>query len=90
MATHLMAALRPPEQRFVGWRAMETFLVRVWTPDGEESPEGIRGTAVHLGSGRSVTYTESEALISFLVRAASAGDRGDMVFMPITTITEED
>lgn len=53
---------------------METFLVRVWTPDGGERPEGLRGTAVHLGSGQSVTYTHAEALISFLVEAA-AGDR---------------
>jgi hypothetical protein len=54
---------------------METFLVRVWTPDGEERPEGMRGTAVHLSSGHSVTYTHPEALISFLVEAAAAGDR---------------
>ncbi len=54
---------------------METFLVRVWRPDGGERPEGLRGTAVHLPSGRSLTYTESEALISFLVEAAAAGAR---------------
>jgi hypothetical protein len=54
---------------------METFLVRVWKPDGEERPEGMRGTAVHLSSGESVTYTHAEALISFLVEAATAGDR---------------
>jgi hypothetical protein len=55
---------------------METFLVRVWTPDGEERPEGMRGTAVHLGSGQTVTYTHAEALIRFLVEAAAAGHRG--------------
>jgi hypothetical protein len=55
---------------------METFLVRVWTPDGEERPEGMRGTAVHLSSGQSVTYTHAEALIGFLVEAAAGGDRG--------------
>jgi hypothetical protein len=60
---------------------METFLVRVWTPDGEERPEGMRGTAVHLSSGRSVTYTHAEALISFLAEAASGGDR-DRPAMP--------
>lgn len=52
---------------------METFLVRVWTPDGDERPEGMRGTAVHLSSGRSRTYTHADALISFLVEAAAAG-----------------
>ena len=31
---------------------METFLVRVWTTDGDERPEGMRGTAVHLGWDR--------------------------------------
>jgi hypothetical protein len=55
---------------------METFLVRVWTPDGGERPAGMRGTAVHLSSGRSRTYTHAEALISFLVEAASAAGRG--------------
>ncbi len=55
---------------------METFLVRVWTTDGDERPEGMRGTAVHLGSGQTVTYTHAEALIRFLVdAAAAAGDR---------------
>lgn len=53
---------------------METFLVRVWTPDGAERAEGIRGTAVHLSSGRSITYTRSERLISFLAEAASDAD----------------
>ena len=54
---------------------METFLVRVWTPDGGERPEGMRGTAVHLSSGESLTYTHAVALISFLVEAAAGGDR---------------
>jgi hypothetical protein len=54
---------------------METFLVRVWTPDGDESLDGMRGTAVHLTSGWSVTFTESDALISFLAEAAGAGGR---------------
>jgi hypothetical protein len=53
---------------------METFLVRVWTPDGKERPAGMRGTAAHVSSGRQVTFTESEALIRFLIEAASAGD----------------
>ena len=53
---------------------METFLVRVWTMDGEKQPEGVRGTAVHLRSGLSMTYTEPGALIDFLTDAAAAGD----------------
>jgi hypothetical protein len=50
---------------------MDTFLVRVWRPDGEERPEGLRGTAVHVISGRAVTFTGPEALVRFL---ADAGD----------------
>ncbi|MEO8897322.1 MAG: hypothetical protein ABI352_07015 [Candidatus Dormibacter sp.] len=61
---------------------METFLVRIWTPDGEERSEGMRGTAVHLSSGRSVTYTHAEALISFLGQAASGGDRDQPALPP--------
>ncbi len=45
---------------------METFVVRVWKPGAEDRPEGLRGTATHLGSGVSVVYTEPEALIRFL------------------------
>ena len=54
---------------------MDTFLVRVWRPDGEERPEGLRGTAVHLSSGREVTFTEPAALVTFLADAgASEGE----------------
>ncbi len=52
---------------------MDTFLVRVWRPDGEERPEGLRGTAVHLSSGREVTFTEPQALVRFLADAGSSG-----------------
>jgi hypothetical protein len=53
---------------------MDTFLVRVWRPDGGERSEGLRGTAVHVSSGREVTFTEPEALVSFLADAGgSAG-----------------
>ena len=51
---------------------MDTFLVRVWRPDGEERSEGLRGTAVHVSSGREVTFTEPGALVSFLVDAGGA------------------
>jgi hypothetical protein len=53
---------------------MDTFLVRVWRPDGEERPEGLRGTAVHLSSGREVTFTDPAALVRFLADAGSQGD----------------
>jgi hypothetical protein len=54
---------------------MDTFLVRVWRPDGEERPEGLRGTAVHVSSGREVTFTEPAALVTFLADAGgSAGE----------------
>jgi hypothetical protein len=45
---------------------METFMVRVWTPDGDDWAPGVRGTATHLASGREVTFTEAAALIAFL------------------------
>ena len=48
---------------------MDTFLVRVWRPDSEERPEGLRGTVVHLRSGREVTFTDPAALVRFLADA---------------------
>jgi hypothetical protein len=45
---------------------METFVVRVWKPGAEDRPEGLRGTATHLSSGVSVTFTEPDALVRFL------------------------
>lgn len=55
---------------------METFVVRVWTPEDHDgwSP-GVRGTATHLASGDQVTFTETDGLIGFIVRALSRGDR---------------
>lgn len=41
-------------------------MVRVWSPDGDESREGLRGTALHLASGRSLTFTGPDELIPFL------------------------
>jgi hypothetical protein len=54
---------------------METFVVRVWTPDEHDgwSP-GVRGTATHLASGDQVTFTETDGLIGFIMRALSRGD----------------
>lgn len=54
---------------------MESFIVRVWEPGGSESPEGLRGTAVHLPSGRALTFAEPGALIDFLAGAGVRADR---------------
>ncbi len=55
---------------------MDTFLVRVWRPDGEERSEGLRGTAVHVSSGREVTFTEPEALVELPRRRRRLSGRG--------------
>jgi len=52
---------------------METFVVRVWSPGADDGPEGVRGTAVHLSSGTTITFTEPGALIRFLTREGSGG-----------------
>jgi hypothetical protein len=41
-------------------------MVRVWEPGGSASPEGIRGTVVHLPSGSELTFTDASSLIAFL------------------------
>ncbi len=51
---------------------METFMVRVWRPVVEERSEGVRGHAVHLGSGRQITFSEPRSLIRFLAEAGGA------------------
>lgn len=53
---------------------METFVVRVWRPDGDERLLGVHGTAVHVSSGRSLTFPDEATLIRFLVDPASAGE----------------
>ena len=67
---------------------METFVVRVWKPDGDEHLRGMRGTAVHVSSGRSLTFTEETALIRFLVDPASAGEALAAVDSPPVTQSE--
>jgi hypothetical protein len=52
---------------------METFVVRVWKPEGAEPALGLRGTALHLSSGASLTFTDAQALIRFLVEAEARG-----------------
>jgi hypothetical protein len=51
---------------------METFMVRVWKLGGEARSERVRGTAVHLGSGRRITFTEPGRLIDFLGETVTA------------------
>jgi hypothetical protein len=53
---------------------METFMVRVWRPGGGERIEGVRGMAVHLSSGRQITFSEPQQLIAFLGEAATRDD----------------
>jgi hypothetical protein len=49
---------------------MDAYVVRIWRPGrGGASPD-LRGTAVHLATGRDVTFTEPETLIRFLAGAA--------------------
>ncbi len=49
-------------------------MVRVWKPGGHERSEGLRGTAVHLGSGQSLTFSAAEALVRFLEEPAADAD----------------
>jgi hypothetical protein len=67
-------------------RQMDAFLVRVWKPDGDERPEGLRGTAVQLSSGREVTFTEAAALVSFLSDAG--GPQGELA--PAASIDQDE
>ncbi|MGA9115087.1 MAG: hypothetical protein WB802_15010 [Candidatus Dormiibacterota bacterium] len=53
---------------------METFMVRVWRPGDGERSEGVRGTVVHLGSGRQITFSAANGLIAFLREAATPDD----------------
>jgi hypothetical protein len=71
---------------------MQAFIVRVWTPrDGDEIPGGVRGTAVHLASGREVRFADGAALIEFLSDAGSFGSatvRGQAGANPLTGRSE--
>ena len=49
-------------------------MVRVWRPGDGEPAEGVRGAAVHLGSGRRITFSEPGRLIAFLSEAAAADE----------------
>ena len=60
---------------------MDAFVVRIWRPGLGDAPAELRGTAVHLASGRDVTFTESETLIRFL----AAGTSGETASAPAGT-----
>ncbi len=49
-------------------------MVRVWKPSGEERLEGVRGSAVHLRTGRQITFSQPERLIAFLSADGIADD----------------
>jgi hypothetical protein len=70
----LKQALREPQAPLVGSPPMETFMVRVWRPVAEERSEGVRGVAVHIGSGRRITFSEPRRLIRFLAEAGGLAD----------------
>jgi len=50
-------------------------MVRVWQPGGQERSDGLRGTAVHLGSGQSLTFSEAETLLRFLAEPPAVTDQ---------------
>jgi hypothetical protein len=52
--------------------AMETFVVRLWTPDlpTDAAANRIRGVVEHVGSGRSAAFAGEAELVAFL-----SGDR---------------
>ena len=54
---------------------MRSFIVRLWHPLGPADPaRGLRGTVVHVSSGRSATFADGAALLAFLQREQEALD----------------
>ena len=49
-------------------------MVRVWRPGGGERMAGVRGMAVHLSSGRQITFADPERLIAFLGEVTTGED----------------
>ena len=48
---------------------MEAFLVKVWKAGADEPCDGLRGTVVHLASGRLLAFAEPVSLLEFLSEA---------------------
>jgi len=49
---------------------VETFVIRIWTPDGREDdsePRRLRGVVDHIGSGEHGAFRASEELVAFFV-----------------------
>ena len=50
---------------------MEAFLVKVWRSGADEPYDGLRGTVVHLASGRILTFADPTSLLEFLNQSPS-------------------
>ena len=62
---------------------MEAFLVKVWTPGAADVGSGLRGTVVHLPTGRLLAFTEPSSLIDFLTATSEpATGRGEVPGSP--------
>ncbi len=51
---------------------MEAFLVKVWKAGAGDPYDGLRGTVVHLASGRILAFAEPDSLLDFLNDAPDA------------------
>lgn len=52
---------------------MRSFIVRLWHPlDLADPARGLRGTVVHVGSGRSAVFTDAATLLAFLQQEQEA------------------
>ena len=48
----------------------ETFVIRIWTPDGREDdsePRRLRGVVEHIGPGEHGAFRGSDELVAFFV-----------------------
>jgi hypothetical protein len=62
---------------------VETFVIRIWTPDGREDdsePGRLRGVVEHIGSGEHGAFRGSEELVAFFV-ARLGGPAADVLAM---------
>jgi hypothetical protein len=60
-------------------------MVRVWRSSDSERSERVRGVAVHLGSGRQITFSEAGLLVRFLAENSAAGGGGASIDTSIET-----
>jgi hypothetical protein len=52
--------------------AMESFVVRVRSPDDESSRERLRGVVRHVASGTELAFSHADSLVAFLRRHTEA------------------